>query len=129
MKLVPSTSTKFILLAATLLVAVASNNAMADGGRHGGHGHWGGGHWHSGISLNIGAPFYWPYYAYAPVYYPQPVYVAPAPQVVYVEQAQAPIAPPPVQQYWYYCANPQGYYPNVQQCPAGWQKVLPQPAR
>lgn len=29
-------------------------------------------------------------------------------------------APP---QYWYYCANPAGYYPYVPQCPVGWQRV------
>lgn len=119
---------KFTLIASLCILGLASNAAWAGGGHHGGHGHWGGGHWHSGISLYIGAPFFWPNY-YAPVYYPQPVVVAPAPQVVYIEQAQAPIAPPPVQQYWYYCANPQGYYPSVQQCSAGWQKVLPQPVR
>ena len=46
-----------------------------------------------------------------------------------------PYAPPPVygqpetqpQYYWYYCQNPQGYYPYVQQCPGGWQTVVPSP--
>src|SRR2546428_12259210 len=28
---------------------------------------------------------------------------------------------------WYYCANPQGYYPYVQQCPGGWRPVAPTP--
>ncbi|MEY4730481.1 MAG: hypothetical protein RL020_1639 [Pseudomonadota bacterium] len=127
MKTNQSKSAKLALIASLFIVGLASNTAWAGGGHHG-HGH-GGGHWHGGFSLNIGAPFFWPYYAYAPVYYPQPVVVAPAPQVVYIEQAQAPIAPPQAQQYWYYCGNPQGYYPNVQQCPAGWQKVLPQQVR
>jgi hypothetical protein len=132
MKTLQSKSSKFALIASLFVLGLASNTAWAGGGHHGGghhgggHGHWGG--WHSGISLHLGMPLFWPNY-YAPVYYPQPVVVAPAPQVVYIEQAQAPIAPPPVQQYWYYCANPQGYYPNVQQCPAGWQKILPQPVR
>jgi hypothetical protein len=27
--------------------------------------------------------------------------------------------------YWYYCQNPQGYYPYVKQCPSGWTKVPP----
>ena len=31
------------------------------------------------------------------------------------------------QSYWYYCQNPQGYYPYVQQCPEGWQTVVPAP--
>ena len=34
---------------------------------------------------------------------------------------------PPTQQYWYYCQNPQGYYPYVGECPDGWQQVAPQP--
>ena len=25
--------------------------------------------------------------------------------------------------FWYYCVNPAGYYPNVQQCQSGWQLV------
>ena len=29
--------------------------------------------------------------------------------------------------YWYYCQNPQGYYPYVNSCPGGWMKVVPQP--
>jgi hypothetical protein len=41
---------------------------------------------------------------------------------VYVQPEQ------PQQNYWYYCQEPQGYYPYVKQCPGGWMKVLPQPA-
>ena len=45
-----------------------------------------------------------------------------APVVIYTQPtAVAPPAPP--QNYWYYCANPQGYYPYVQQCPGGWTQV------
>lgn len=38
---------------------------------------------------------------------------------------------PATQQYWYYCANPAGYYPYVAQCGANWQRVpatVPPPA-
>jgi hypothetical protein len=59
---------------------------------------------------------YWPY-----DYYP-PVVVAPPP-AVYV-QPSAPDAVPQ-QEYWYYCDDPQGYYPYVQQCPGGWRPVTP----
>jgi hypothetical protein len=41
----------------------------------------------------------------------------PQPQV-YVQQ-------PEPQQYWYYCENPKGYYPNVPQCRNEWLQVLP----
>ncbi len=30
--------------------------------------------------------------------------------------------------YWYYCYNPRGYYPNVPACRIPWQKVLPIPS-
>jgi hypothetical protein len=29
--------------------------------------------------------------------------------------------------YWYYCRNPQGYYPYVKRCPSGWMRVVPSP--
>jgi hypothetical protein len=43
-----------------------------------------------------------------------------APVVVYA-------VPPPPPSYWYYCASAAAYYPYVQQCPEGWQPVVPQP--
>ena len=52
--------------------------------------------------------------------YPAPVVVEPAP--VYQEQPQTA-----AQQYWYYCADPAGYYPYVKECPRGWQPVSPTP--
>jgi hypothetical protein len=68
----------------------------------------------------------WPYYAYAgypylgwPYY--SPYYssdVATAPPV-YNEPEQ------PQSQYWYYCTNPQGYYPYIRSCPGGWLTVVP----
>lgn len=71
---------------------------------------WGPGWW--------GPAYPYPYpYAYSP-----PVVVQPPP--VYVQ----PSAPPEESQYWYYCQNPQGYYPYVRQCPNGWMKVVPPPA-
>ncbi|MGB8856681.1 MAG: hypothetical protein WCC58_08440 [Burkholderiales bacterium] len=134
MNTIYSKPVRFAVIASLFVLAIASNAAWAGGQRHGGwhgggHGHWGGGHWRGNVGLYIGAPLFWPYYSYAPAYYPQPVVVAPAPQVVYVEQAPPVVAPPAAQQYWYYCGNPQGYYPNVQACPGGWQKVLPQQVR
>jgi hypothetical protein len=99
------------------------------------------------MGFYVGAPFvaypyYRPYY-YSPYYYPPayypPVVVAPSAPPVYIEQG-AQQAPPIQQQpapqaapqqapagWWYYCADPQGYYPYIQQCPGGWQQVSPQP--
>jgi hypothetical protein len=46
----------------------------------------------------------------------------PAPSAPY-PTAPAPMAAPPSQQSWYYCSNPQGYYPTVPECRSGWQQV------
>jgi hypothetical protein len=63
-------------------------------------------------------PFGVPYVYPPAVVVPPPVYAQPAPQV-YVQPAP--------QSNWYYCDNPQGYYPYVSQCPGGWREVTPTP--
>lgn len=107
-------------------VAGRSGGASGGGGRshgmsgghagvHPGHAH----HFHHGgtrvfISAGFGAwpaAYYWPGYYYPPpYYYPYPAAVVPS-------------AP----QYWYYCPAAAAYYPYVQDCPGGWQLVLPTP--
>lgn len=92
---------------------------------------------HAHVGIVIGSPWGWPYYPpayYPPAYYYPPSYpptVVVRPSESYVEQAPAlaaPVAPVPQETaYWHYCSNPQGYYPYVKECPAGWQKVAPQP--
>ena len=78
----------------------------------------------------MGGPYYYPYrrsYYYYPApayYYPAPAYYEPAfatPPVEYIEQG------PAAQGDWFYCAQSGAYYPDVLQCPAGWQRVAPQP--
>ena len=112
------------------------DEAEADRGRRGGrhhhqhHHHHGfhGKHFH-GPRFHVGPRFY-PYYFGAYHYggyyngYVPPVVVTPPPAVFappstsYVERA-------PVSQYWHYCQDPAGYYPEVQQCPGGWTQVPP----
>ena len=58
-------------------------------------------------------PYLAPVYAY-PAYVPPPVVVAPPPPV-------ARGAPPA--QFWYYCDNPQGYYPYITSCSSAWRPV------
>ena len=40
----------------------------------------------------------------------------------------APASPQavPANQYWYYCTDPAGYYPYVQNCSKAWMQVVPQ---
>ncbi len=129
----------------TLSLAFLSSPSISEArGEFGGHGGWGhhfsgfhGGHigFHRGpiafprshiavhdrffVGFGVGFwpdPFFWgppivgwPYYA---------TVVAEAPPV-YVEPGQ------PQPYYWYYCQNPQGYYPYVGSCPGGWIQVVP----
>jgi hypothetical protein len=80
----------------------------------------------------VWGPWYYPppYYYYPPNYYYPPSVTAPSSPPVYIEQNSGGTPPAQQQQqpyYWYHCANPDGYYPYVKECPAGWQRVDPQP--
>ena len=127
-----------LISAALVLGATASMDAFAGGGHRGGH------HHHSSVGVYFGAPIgfgwgygYAPWYSYPapyyyPYYYPAPVAYSPAP-ATYVEQGQeAAPAPqsnaPRADAYWYYCPDSKTYYPYVNQCAGGWQKVSPKPS-
>ena len=51
---------------------------------------------------------------------------APRPPVI-VEREYYPPPPPPRRRvrFYYFCRNPEGYYPQVPSCPGGWLRVLP----
>jgi hypothetical protein len=73
-----------------------------------------------------GPRFYWysPWVVGPGPWYPYGYYAAP-PVVI---QQQPPVYVQPEQQeenYWYYCQNPQGYYPYIRSCQDGWMKVVP----
>jgi len=68
------------------------------------------------VFLGVGIPFYAYYPPPLPYYYDYaPGYYAP------------PAAIPQQQGYWYFCQSANAYYPYVQQCPEGWQPVVPVP--
>lgn len=102
-----------LLMAVVLICGLAASDAAwAERGRAGG-GHFH--HHHARTSVLIAGPLFYPWW------YPWPApYYAPPPQV-YVEQGDP-------NGYWYYCADPAGYYPTVDQCAGGWVRVLPRPA-
>ena len=110
-----------ILAAATIAAAPASaqhGGWRGGGGWHGGyHGGWHGG-WGWGVSVGFYDPWWPGYYAGYPYYS-----YAYDPPVTVVQQAvpaqQAPAAPAS----WYYCDNPAGYYPYVQNCSSPWRPV------
>jgi hypothetical protein len=65
-------------------------------------------------------PYYYPYYPYYPYYDPAPAVAAAQQPEQYAESGEQQ------SDYWYYCQDPQGYYPYVQSCPGGWMQVVPQ---
>lgn len=155
MKRILLTSIAALALAVGSGAALAQHSGHGGGGHGGGgHGGWHGGHgghggWHGGTRIGIGfgfPGFYWggwgyPYYAGYPYYssypyyaaYPysysdEPVYADPGPST-YI-QRDMNSAPQGSQggagQYSYYCPDPAGYYPQLQNCPKGWLKVVPE---
>lgn len=67
-----------------------------------------------GSSLSVAGTSAAPSYAYG---YEYPGYVQSAAYDQLAQYRQP--------QYWAYCRNPQGYYPYVSECPAGWLPVTP----
>ena len=114
---------------------------QSSGGYHGSGGYYGSGNYHGyggnnghGNSYNFGlsivpgwggwGPWWWgpPAYPYYPSY---PYYAAPPVVVPQQPQAYAQKDQQQESDYWYYCQNPQGYYPYIKSCPGGWMKVVP----
>ena len=107
-----------LILAALVLLSVSMAPGDASAGVYVRGGVWIGPGW---------GPGYSPYYPYP--YYPYNPYYAAPPAVI--QQQPTNVSPPPQQEdrgYWYFCQNPQGYYPYVKQCPNGWMKVVPSTA-
>jgi len=122
------------LLAVIWLASVAMPALPADHGR--GHGpgwhgdirrfhehdleRWRGGHWYHGRHASrLG---WWWLVGPAWYFYPAPVAPYPDPYLPPLD-ALPPAGEFVLPQYWYYCANPPGYYPYVAQCRGGWKKV------
>lgn len=87
------------------------------------------------IGVGFGYPYWgspwgpWGPWGYHPYYYPAPIVVQQQP-VTYIEQnPSAAPAPAADAGWWYYCDQSRGYYPYVRECPSGWQRVPPAPAK
>ena len=89
---------------------------------HGGGSGWHG--YHHGYGFYGHWPWYFPWaYGYGLPFYGTTFYEG---QVTYVEMAPAGAVQPA--NVWYYCKDPEGYFPYVKTCPSGWQTVPMQPA-
>lgn len=120
------------IIIATLVVLLVGSmpGTNADARRSGYGGHGGGGYGpHVGIGLWLG-PGWWPGW-WGPHYYPSYYYpYYQEPPIVIQQQPEEYEQPAPQEGqpvYWYFCKEPQGYYPYVKQCPSGWMKVVPTP--
>ena len=118
-----------------LVVSVMALSLGLDAQAHSRGGHYIS-HYHSHPSFGfyLGLPFYpRPYYPYYPYYYPYYPYYppeivrVPANPPVYIERGTPQSTQPLPSGYWYYCNNPEGYYPYVKECPSGWRQVDPIP--
>jgi hypothetical protein len=131
----------FRYLAAVLCILLMNNSAWPHGHGGGFGGHYGGGYGRhyggglGGFALGYGlgyGPFggyglyggYGGYGGYGYAY--PPVIAVPSTPPVYIQRN---VVPPPEPNYWYYCRSAQGYYPYIQECPGGWEKVAPPPPR
>ncbi len=83
------------------------------------------------IGFGFGYPYYssYPYYSpyYPPYAYYPPYYAAPTAPVYVEQQPAAPRVQPQPSGSWYYCNESGAYYPYVQECAGGWQRVAPTP--
>ncbi len=111
------------LLALVVVLLVAW--VLPSEAHRGGFGHRGVRHGFRGgfIGAHVVVPL-WPYWGHYRPVYSYPV-VSPAP--IISVQPVPQVIPPPAPAYWYYCTNPEGYYPYVSQCPDGWRPVTPTP--
>jgi hypothetical protein len=130
-----------IVAAASIATMFGLRPAEAhDHWHHGGYGYggprvslsfdvWRGGYWHRGW---YGPRYGWwwvvpsaGYYYYNAPIYPYPDYYRPSTAII-EHDSDAMYAPPqgvPQQQYWYYCRDPDGYYPYVAECRGEWRQV------
>jgi len=124
-------STRAILMAMILAAtSMAGTAAWADRGYRGGYGYPEYRHHGPGLALGagllLGSALIWAATRPPPVIYAPsaPVYVTPDPEPMVV------MPPRPVASngdWWYYCRAVGAYYPYVQSCPTGWERVPPRP--
>lgn len=105
------------------------------GGHHGDYHGSSHHHYHGGSRFYFGWGFGFPFYPYPLGYYPYgyyypywyPDYRSVDPNYSYFDDEFPIYVEPEQPYYWYYCRDPEGYYPYITSCPGGWTKVVPTP--
>ena len=114
------------LLTILVLLGFSSHHsAMAHRFHHHGGGFYGGSMIGFYSGFHYPPPYYPPYYAYPPPV----ITLTPSAPPIYIERDDIASAPELPANFWYYCQDPDGYYPYVKQCPGGWVQVPPRPLR
>lgn len=115
----------FLTTLVALAIAMSVSVPASAGGHH--HGHHG-----SSFDFYFGGPMYSPFWGPRPYFQPYPYYYEPRTVIiereppVYIQRTQPAVAPAPAAPTtWYYCENPAGYYPYVQNCNQQWVSVAP----
>jgi hypothetical protein len=96
----------------------AGHASGGHGGSHSGQGH----HFGRGAVFVGGALFYPSPYSYG--FYPLRDDLQPPGPIIYIEQFTE--TPTPDTKDWIYCPEKAASYPEVTECPGGWQRVFPQ---
>ena len=82
-----------------------------------------------GYPYSPGYPYAYPGWGYpsypSTVVVTPPAVVATPPVVTYVERSEQAAVEAPAAGFWYWCADPSGWYPQIAECPGGWQPVAP----
>jgi hypothetical protein len=101
-----------VLLVGNPLSAFPGDGGMGSFGVHGIGGF--------GIGIYMGVPWWGPV-GWWVSWFPAMENLSATPEFSPPVYLQAGVAPPsPPASYWYYCLNPQGYYPSVTGCAGGW---------
>ena len=90
-------------------------------------GYWGAGYWGGYWGPGWGGYYGAPALAYTPVIAQERVWVENDLAAATPPPAAAPAQNPNTQQWWYWCVSARNYYPYVNSCSEGWQRVAPQP--
>lgn len=86
---------------------------------------------HAHVGIAIGVPLLIATWRYPPpqIYTYPPVVTLQSPPQAYIEMSDMNARQQQRSDgWWYYCHNPDGYYPYVKECPQGWQQVEPRPS-
>jgi hypothetical protein len=123
-----------IAFAISQSVQVANAAERAGGGFRGGgfrggefRGGFVGGYRGPRVGVYVGGVYdpFWPFFPYNYPYYPYYAYPYTYPEVL---PEAVPLAAAPAQApTWYYCNDPQGYYPYLRTCNHAWQAVPASP--